>query len=162
MECAGTIDDARRIIRLEHPGRGRDGVVNPCPSFTGRADPMERLGLFFDGDHTAGALVLAQAQVEESEQLIRLRRSVTRLRRDRGVEELTGSEKRKTEKLKRQRPTARFIVIGYSLFENEPLKAYSKGTPDSSARSCKLTCRFVPPVACCLRTFISALVKYRA
>jgi len=40
-------------------------------------------------------------------------------------------------------------------------RIYSKGTPDSLARSCKLTCRFVPPVACCLRTFISALVKYR-
>ena len=33
---------------------------------------------------------------------------------------MIGSEKRKTEKLKGQRPTARFIVIGYSLFENEP------------------------------------------
>lgn len=39
---------------------------------------------------------------------------------------------------------------------------YSKGKPDSLARSCKLTCRFVPSVACCLRTFISALVRYRA
>src|SRR2546430_7859761 len=39
---------------------------------------------------------------------------------------------------------------------------YSKGRPDSLARSCKLTWRFVPPfVDCCLRTFISALVRYR-
>ncbi|SRR6266550_2991372 len=41
-------------------------------------------------------------------------------------------------------------------------RIYSKGKPDSSARSCKPSCRFFSSVSRCLSTFFSALVKYRA
>ena len=57
-----------------------------------------------------------------------------------------------------QAPTLKLLRAG----EDGEQRIYSKGKPDSLARSCKLTCRLFPPDACCLRTFISALVKYRA
>jgi hypothetical protein len=41
-------------------------------------------------------------------------------------------------------------------------RIHSKGKPDSSARSCKRSCRFFSSVSGCLPTIFSALVKYRA
>src|SRR6266480_5489401 len=47
-------------------------------------------------------------------------------------------------------------------FEISYGRIYSKGKPDSSARACKPSCRFLSSVSRCLPTFFSALVEYRA
>jgi hypothetical protein len=59
VECAGTIDDARRAHRLEHPDKRGDRVAGVFSYFADRKNRVVRLGLFFDGDPGAAARVPA-------------------------------------------------------------------------------------------------------
>jgi hypothetical protein len=62
---------------MEHPGERGVRLAGVFFYFADRTNRVVRVGLFFDGDHIAGALVLAQAKAE----------SGTRWELDRGMQD---------------------------------------------------------------------------
>ena len=72
---------------MEHPGERGARLAGVFFYFADRTNRVVRVGLFFDGDHIAGALVLAQAKAESGTrwELDRGRRTEVRGRGSFGV-----------------------------------------------------------------------------